>query len=166
MDLRKRWCCQTGLNCSDAVSAHRKIKSFSSRSPWLCISARITCEDDLEEVHLASLDQTVRRSLVRYAPHSGSRWLADASPCKPTSNRRMSHVSFGAISCRSITSSRSYSGNPAFRRPSISSFEFDCPPRAMYSDIVKAGSTSSRRAVASRASASRPRWAKADARQR
>src|SRR5215468_1608524 len=24
-----------------------------------------------------------------------------------------------------------YSGNPAFRRPSISSFAFDCPPRAI-----------------------------------
>jgi hypothetical protein len=61
---------------------------------------------------------------------------------------------------------RDHSGNPAFRRPSISSFEFDCPPRAMKADIVKAGSTSSRRAAASRTSASRPRWAKADARQR
>ena len=61
---------------------------------------------------------------------------------------------------------RAHSGNPAFRRPSISSFAFDCPPRAIHADIVKAGSTSSRRAAASRASASRPRWAKADARQR
>jgi hypothetical protein len=59
-----------------------------------------------------------------------------------------------------------HSGNPAFRRPSISSFEFVCPPRAIHADIVKAGSSSSRRAAASRASASRPRWAKADARQR
>src|ERR1700730_10815055 len=39
---------------------------------------------------------------------------------------------------------RPHSGNPAFRRPSISSFEFDCPPRAVHADIVvKAGSTSS-----------------------
>ena len=38
--------------------------------------------------------------------------------------------------------------------------------RPILADIVKAGSTSSRRAAASRASASRPRWAKADARQR
>jgi len=60
----------------------------------------------------------------------------------------------------------SHSGNPAFRRPSISSLEFDCPPRAIHADIVKAGSTSSRRAAASRASASRPRWANADARER
>ena len=59
-----------------------------------------------------------------------------------------------------------YSGNPAFRRPSINSFAFDCPPRAINADIVKAGSISSTRAAASRASASRPRWAKADARQR
>jgi hypothetical protein len=38
---------------------------------------------------------------------------------------------------------RAHSGNPAFRRPSISSFEFDCPPREIYADIVKAGSVSS-----------------------
>src|SRR6478672_13140575 len=57
-------------------------------------------------------------------------------------------------------------GNPAFRRPSIYSFAFDCPPRAINADIVKAGSISSTRAAASRDSASRPRWAKADARQR
>ena len=61
---------------------------------------------------------------------------------------------------------RVHSGNPAFRRPSINSFAFDCPPRAIHSEIVNAGSTSSTRAAASRASASRPRWAKADARQR
>ncbi len=61
---------------------------------------------------------------------------------------------------------RAHSGNPAFRRPSISSFAFDCPPRAIHEDIVKAGSTSSRCAAASRASASHPRWAKADTRQR
>jgi len=61
---------------------------------------------------------------------------------------------------------RAHSGSPAFRRPSINSFEFDCPPRAIHAEIVKAGSVSSTRATASRASASRPRWAKADARQR
>ena len=59
-----------------------------------------------------------------------------------------------------------YSGNPAFRRPSVISFAFDCPPRAIHEDIVNAGSVSSRRAAASRASTSRPRCAKADARQR
>src|SRR6267154_6452080 len=58
--------------------------------------------------------------------------------------------------------SESYSGNPAFRRPSINSFAFDSPPRAIYADIVKAGSISSTRAAASCASASRPRWSKAD----
>ena len=61
---------------------------------------------------------------------------------------------------------RVHSGNPALRRPSISSFAFDCPPRAVRSEIVNAGSVSSRHAAASRASASRPRWAKADARHR
>jgi hypothetical protein len=61
---------------------------------------------------------------------------------------------------------RAHSGNPAFRRPSINSFALDCPPRAIHADIVKAGSVSSTRAAASRVSSSRPRWAKADARQR
>ena len=59
-----------------------------------------------------------------------------------------------------------HSGSPAFRSPSVSSVAFDCPPRAIHEEIVKAGSTSRRHAAASRASASRPRWAKADARQR
>src|SRR5262245_551549 len=66
----------------------------------------------------------------------------------------------------SMSASTVHSGNPAFRRPSNISLEFDCPPRAIHTDIVKVGSSSSRRAAASRASASRPRWAKADARQR
>src|ERR1700732_374915 len=57
-------------------------------------------------------------------------------------------------------------GSPAFRSPSVSSVAFDCPLRAIHEEIVKAGSTSRRHAAASRASASRPRWAKADARQR
>src|SRR5262249_8715361 len=64
------------------------------------------------------------------------------------------------------TAQRAHSGNPAFRSPSIISFVFDCPPRAIYADMVKAGSVSSTRAAASRASTSRPRWAKADVRQR
>ena len=61
-----------------------------------------------------------------------------------------------------------HSGNPAFRRPSIISFQPDVSPgaRAINADIVKVGSSSSKRAAAPRASASRPRWAKADARQR
>ena len=61
---------------------------------------------------------------------------------------------------------RVHSGSPAFRRPSIISFAFDWPPRAIHADIVKLGSTSSRRSAASCASPSRPRRAKADARQR
>jgi len=61
---------------------------------------------------------------------------------------------------------RVHSGNRAFRRPSINSFEFSCPPRAIHADIVNVGSVSSRRAAASRASTSRSRWAKADVRQR
>jgi hypothetical protein len=61
---------------------------------------------------------------------------------------------------------RDHSGNPAFRRPSINSSTFFLGSRAISADIVKAGSISSTRAAASCASASRPRWAKADARQR
>ena len=64
------------------------------------------------------------------------------------------------------TCARAHSGNPAFRRPSINSFKCDCLRRPILADIVKAGSVSSRRAAASRASPSRPRWAKADARQK
>src|SRR5437773_361325 len=61
---------------------------------------------------------------------------------------------------------RVYSGNPAFRRPSINSVAFDRPVRAINADTVKAGLTSSRRANASRASASRPRCVKADTKPR
>src|SRR6202040_4241944 len=43
-----------------------------------------------------------------------------------------------------------HSGSPAFRSPSVSSVAFDCPPRAIHEEIVKAGSTSRRRAAASR----------------
>jgi len=32
---------------------------------------------------------------------------------------------------------RDLSGSPAFQRPSISSFEFDCRPRAIHADMVK-----------------------------
>jgi hypothetical protein len=52
---------------------------------------------------------------------------------------------------------RAHSGNPAFRSPSINSFACACLRRPILADIVKAGSTSSTRAAASRASASRPR---------
>ena len=43
----------------------------------------------------------------------------------------------------SITSSarahHAHSGNPAFRRPSVNSFMFDCAPRAIHADICKGG---------------------------
>jgi hypothetical protein len=73
------------------------------------------------------------------------------------------HAPQQSASIRSPRRHWSYSGNPAFRRPSINSFEVDSPRWATHADIVKAGSVSSRRAAASRASASRPRWAKAHA---
>ena len=34
-----------------------------------------------------------------------------------------------------------YSGNPAFRRPSINSFAFEYPPRAISAEIVQSGSS-------------------------
>jgi hypothetical protein len=48
-----------------------------------------------------------------------------------------------ALTTENEVAHRVRSGNPAFRRPSICSFEFDCPPRAIHPDIVKAGSVSS-----------------------
>jgi hypothetical protein len=36
---------------------------------------------------------------------------------------------------------RVHSGNPALRRPSINSFEFEYPPRAINADVVKLGSS-------------------------
>ena len=68
--------------------------------------------------------------------------------------RRFRHVS---------NSDGVFGTHTAFRRPPIDSFMFAVPPRPIHADIVKAGSTSSRRAAASRASASRPRWAEAGA---
>lgn len=53
---------------------------------------------------------------------------------------------------------RAHSGSPAFRSPSANSVAFECPPRALHEEIVKAGSTSRRRAAAPRASSSRPPW--------
>ena len=43
-------------------------------------------------------------------------------------------------------------GQPRFPKALNNSFEFDCPPRAIYADIVKVGSISSTRAAASWAS--------------
>ena len=121
----------------------------------------------------------VSRTGVRLGPseiHMGPPWVKSAAlnvdhalstPLSgPPSEPRL--TSQKGLSRRSISSSQleSYSGNPAFRSPSINSFAFDCPLRAIHPDIVKEGSTSSRRAAAFRASTSRPRWAKADARQR
>ena len=115
-------------------------------------------------------DQVIEHSLradVRFAPKATK--LARRCNMSRRATSGLMHRS--KLKLYSITSSaracaRAHSGNPAFRRPSIISVEFDCPPRAIHPDIVKVGSTSSRRAAASRASAFRPRWAKADARTR
>jgi len=62
-----------------------------------------------------------------------------------------------------MRTSTAHSVSPASRNPSIISFAvFDSWLRPIHADIVKAGSISSMRAAASRASASRPKWAKAD----
>src|ERR1700676_1719671 len=102
-----------------------------------------------------------------------------ASPPTAARERTSRHFAFGltADSCAaanfalwislSMRTSTAHSVNPAFRKPSIISFAFfDSWLRAIHADIVKAGSILSTRAAASRASAARPRWAKADARQR
>jgi hypothetical protein len=96
----------------------------------------------------------IHQELVRFTPQTGHLRARHADQQRAiTGLMRRSRVP------PSITSwaLESYSGNPAFRRPSINSFEFDCPPRPIHAEIVKAGSVSSRRAAASRASASRPR---------
>jgi hypothetical protein len=100
----------------------------------------------------------------RSTPINRHSWCSSAS-LKRAMNGLMHRGKEGIYSVTS-PGARAHSGNPAFRRPSISSFEFEYPPRAMNADIVKVGSVSSTRAAASRASASRPRWAKADARHR
>ena len=61
------------------------------------------------------------------------------------------------LSSSLVRTGQVYSGKPSFRRPAIISFAFDCPPRAIHADIANAGSISSIRAAASRASASRQR---------
>ena len=88
------------------------------------------------------------------------------SPFALKGRRRRRATQGRVLSTGAEAAHRAHSGNPAFRRPSISSFAFEYPPRAINADTVKPGSTSSRCPAASRASASRPRWAKADARQR
>jgi hypothetical protein len=59
-----------------------------------------------------------------------------------------------------------HSGSPALRRPSIYIRSFEEPVWATHSAMRKLGSSSSRWVTASFVSASRPRWAKATARQR
>jgi hypothetical protein len=103
---------------------------------------------------------------VRFTPMNGHRQRDAAFPRRAKSRlmRRSKKGSYSIAS--SMPASTIQSGSPALRSPSVSSFAFVCPPRAIHADIVKAGSSASRRAAASCASASRPRWAKADARQR
>ena len=101
------------------------------------------------------LDQRRDRTaslLVGKTPISPERSKLSAFGCHPGSYKfvaRVDHLIGPAHRARS--------GSPALRQPSINSFEFDCLPRAIHADIVKAESTSSARAAASHASASRPR---------
>ena len=98
-----------------------------------------------------------------------NRWLMFALPPEEDIDQTIADVRFvqpKADSCTATkrgiysityrrTRARAHSGNPAFRRPSINSFKCDCLRRPILADIVKAGSVSSRRAAASRASPSR-----------
>jgi hypothetical protein len=92
-------------------------------------------------------------------------WLLPVYPNEPTTETAPGPAPW-ATSGLIVSRARAHSGSPAFRRPSINSVEFVCPPRAIHAEIVKAGSSSNIRAIASCASVSRPTWAKADARQR
>ena len=126
---------------------------------------RLTNGSDLS-AWFSSQPRCVSGSFLRLT--YGFRWDAGGwfqnSPSKDERCRRGSQGRV-LVTGNEGTTPGSHSGNPALRRPSISSFAFDCPPRAIHEEIVKAGSVSSTQAAASRASASRPRWAKADARQ-
>jgi hypothetical protein len=118
-----------------------------------------------ERVFLQELYTIPKRYSFRNAQPSRTFGLVGQRHFESLSDNRH-QMRFHPCAALAAFTHRAYSGNPAFRRPSINSFEFACPPRAIQADIVKAGSSSSRRAAASRASASRPRWAKADARHR
>ena len=150
----------TGIadGCARAASGHANVLPMNVMNSRRCM-------------YLNTILRLCKRSTLRRAarenlyPFGSQKRPGPMSP----SGHFQTHAS-QQIASYSITLSKrahhAHSGNPALRRPSICSFAFDSPPRAIYADIVKAGSISSTRAAASRASASRPRWAKADARQR
>jgi len=78
-----------------------------------------------------------RRARVRHAPiadvplHS-----SETTRCAITGLMRRSRVP----PFDTLWALESYSGNPAFRSPSINSFTCDCLTRPILADIVKAGS--------------------------
>jgi hypothetical protein len=140
--------------------------------PMVLTSAMITtelegslCVAQLPEVgatHLCQFSVKLRRTHCEQMS-SGLPLIADIARC----SRHVGNVP-NPDSCTATkrgiysityrrTRARAHSGNPAFRRPSINSFKCDCLRRPILADIVKAGSVSSRRAAASRASPSRPR---------
>jgi hypothetical protein len=109
----------------------------------------------------------VSLSACRLLPVCPDQRTSSDQPGWSVSCQLRTHAPQKSAAIRSPRGHWNYSGNPALRKPSIISFALiDSWLRAIHANIVKAGSNSSTPAAASRASASRPRWAKADARQR
>jgi hypothetical protein len=123
----------------------------------------------IETAHLVSKSQVLRIWLIGRVFDNRLRLETANVRCPLFAQERTSTIAGSMSGSQTRTwmsnAARAHSGNPAFRRPSINRGEFDCPPRAIHAETVKVGSVSSTRAAASRASASRPRWARADARQ-
>jgi hypothetical protein len=148
----------------ELASSLRIIRFRETPSTKRCGSSRRRRSVHVRDGSKATVRRCPRH--FRFAPES--RHSTEESACLKSAISGLMHRTKRVLvrSPRRRKRARAHSGNPAFRRPSINSFALDCPPRAIHADIVKAGSVSSTRAAASRASSSRPRWAKADARQR
>ena len=150
--------CQPSLIWPSGRPVHRPFRGL------LGVHSRYGLHTRAVTVYRDTLSEGFSHFVTSIAAPVASGWSVWRVGLAPTGKRRL--ITAHATSGHSAPTHRAHSGNPAFRRPSINSFAFDCPPRAIAADIVKAGSISSRRVAASRASASRPRWALADARTR
>jgi len=166
--IEQHWGCR-GHNSSSVIASEVKQSSLPTRRKLDCFVASLlamTAERPLVPRCVIAGPVPASMSFFQRTKEVDAR--DGPYPTSADTRGSQEHVCQWPISRHSINSSQleSYSGNPAFRSPSVTSCAFDCPPQAIHPDIVTAGLTSSRRAAASRASASRPRWAKADARQR